>query len=99
MAMTPAQFVVFALASGLAVGAMFHWGLPPAAPRQVGQTLVVGVVGAVIGGLLAAVLQLHGGLVALLQVLGAGAAIYVVEHRLPAGREASAEGSGGTEGA
>jgi uncharacterized membrane protein YeaQ/YmgE (transglycosylase-associated protein family) len=80
--------ILMILVSGLAIGALARWIMPGPDPMSIGKTILLGIAGSIVGGLVAALLQvspiLHPFWVLLLEVGGALLVLWVVrsvKHR------------------
>src|SRR3974377_1528516 len=71
--------------SGLIIGGLARWIMPGPDPMSIGKTILLGIAGSLIGGLIAAVLRLspttHPVWVFLLEIGGALLVLAAVRHR------------------
>jgi uncharacterized membrane protein YeaQ/YmgE (transglycosylase-associated protein family) len=74
-------FIISLLISGLIIGALGRLAIPGPNPMSIGMTILVGIVGSFIGGLIAYLIG--GGLFVafVLEVLAAAAIIYFMQRR------------------
>lgn len=66
---------------GLVVGALGRLALPGPNPMSIGMTILVGIGGAFVGGLVASVLGAGAGITLILQVAAAAGIVYLMERR------------------
>lgn len=74
-------FILLAVVSGLIVGALGRLALPGPDPMSIGMTILVGIGGSLIGGLVGRLLFGDGGL--LLSVAGAALLVWLMRRRRP----------------
>jgi uncharacterized membrane protein YeaQ/YmgE (transglycosylase-associated protein family) len=71
--------------SGLIIGGLARWIMPGPDPMSIGKTILLGIAGSFVGGLVAAILRLspstHPFWVFLLEVGGALLVLAIVKHR------------------
>ena len=71
--------------SGLIIGGLARWIMPGPDPMSIGKTILLGIAGSFVGGLVAAILRLspatHPFWVFLLEVGGALLLLWIVRHR------------------
>ncbi|MEW6153102.1 MAG: GlsB/YeaQ/YmgE family stress response membrane protein [Actinomycetota bacterium] len=66
---------------GLVVGALGRLALPGPNPMTIGMTILVGIGGAFVGGLVASLLGAEAGITLILQVAAAAGIVYLMERR------------------
>jgi uncharacterized membrane protein YeaQ/YmgE (transglycosylase-associated protein family) len=66
---------------GLVVGALGRLALPGPNPMTIGMTILVGIGGAFVGGLVASLLAAEAGITLILQVAAAAGIVYLMERR------------------
>ncbi len=74
-------FLISAVISGLIIGALGRLAVPGPNPMSIGTTILVGVAGAFIGGLIGYLLGAGAVLTFILEVLVAAAIIYFMQRR------------------
>ena len=74
-------FIISLLITGIIVGALGRLAIPGPNPMSIGMTILVGIGGAFLGGIVAALLGAPPLLVFILQVLGAAAIVYFMQRR------------------
>ncbi len=74
-------FVISMVISGAILGALGRLAIPGPNPMSIGLTILVGIGGAFLGGIVAALLGAGGVLVVILQVLGAAGIVYFMQRR------------------
>ena len=74
-------YLIILAASGLAVGALARLALPGADPMTLPETMLVGVAGSCVAGLIARLLFGWSGASILLSVLSATGIVYVIRRR------------------
>jgi|SRR5215469_7137245 len=76
--------ILMTLVGGLIVGGLARWIMPGPDPMSIGQTILLGIAGSIVGGLVAAVFRLspiaHPLWVFLLEVAGALFVLWLVKH-------------------
>jgi uncharacterized membrane protein YeaQ/YmgE (transglycosylase-associated protein family) len=76
--------VLMTLVGGLIVGGLARWIMPGPDPMSIGQTILLGIGGSILGGIVAAVFRLspvlHPGWIFLLEVAGALLVLWLVKH-------------------
>jgi uncharacterized membrane protein YeaQ/YmgE (transglycosylase-associated protein family) len=77
------MFVILSiLVSGLIIGALGRLAIPGPNPMSIGMTLLVGIGGSIIGGLIgAALFGSRSGLIIVLEVLAAAGIVYFLQRR------------------
>ena len=77
--------ILMILVSGLIIGGLARWIMPGPDPMSIGKTILLGIAGSFVGGLVAAILRLspatHPFWVFLLEVGGALLVLAIVRHR------------------
>jgi uncharacterized protein (TIGR03382 family) len=76
-------FIFFLLISGLIVGALGRLAIPGPDPMGIGMTILVGIGGSLIGGLIGAVIFGRGGPGFILAVGGAALLVWLLRRRRP----------------
>jgi uncharacterized membrane protein YeaQ/YmgE (transglycosylase-associated protein family) len=74
-------FLISAVISGLIIGALGRLAVPGPNPMSIGMTILVGVAGAFIGGLIGYLLGAGGFITFILEVLVAAGIIYFMQRR------------------
>ena len=74
-------FVIWTAIVGLIIGALARLAVPGPNPMSIGVTVLVGVGGALLGGLVGQLLRAGSGLVIILQILAAAAIVYFMQRR------------------
>lgn len=74
-------FIISAVITGLIFGALGRLAVPGPNPMTIGMTIVVGIGGALLGGIVAALLGAGPLFVFILQVLGAALIVYLMQRR------------------
>jgi uncharacterized membrane protein YeaQ/YmgE (transglycosylase-associated protein family) len=74
-------FIVWTAITGLIVGALARLAVPGPNPMSIGMTILVGIAGAFIGGLVGQLLGAPAGLIIALQVLAGAAIVYFMQRR------------------
>ena len=83
--MTLLAYVLSLVVGGLIVGALGRFAIPGPNPMSIGMTILVGIGGSVLGGLVGALLfGRRGGGGLILAVLGAALIVWLLERRRPA---------------
>ena len=78
-------FIASMIVTGLLIGALGRLVIPGPNPMSIGVTILIGIGGAFIGGIIGALLNLPWLLVVLLEVAVAAAIVYFMQRR-PIGR-------------
>lgn len=78
-------FVVSLVISGLIIGALARLVIPGPNPMSIGMTILIGIGGAFIGGIVGALLSLPWGIVVILEIAAAAGIVYFLQRR-PIGR-------------
>ncbi len=81
---TPMDFIWFIIStiiSGLIIGALGRLAVPGPNPMSIGQTILIGIAGAFIGGLIAFLIGAPVGIAFILEILAAAAIIYFMQRR------------------
>ncbi|MGI9021866.1 MAG: GlsB/YeaQ/YmgE family stress response membrane protein [Acidimicrobiales bacterium] len=76
-------FIISVVISGLIIGALGRLAIPGPNPMSIGLTILVGVGGSFIGGLIAALLGAGPLLTIIAQVLCAAGIVYLMQRRTP----------------
>jgi uncharacterized membrane protein YeaQ/YmgE (transglycosylase-associated protein family) len=74
-------FIISTLISGLIIGALGRLAVPGPNPMSIGTTILVGIGGAFLGGLVAFLVGASVGIAFILEVLAAAAIIYFMQRR------------------
>ena len=74
-------FIISTIISGLIIGALGRLAVPGPNPMSIGQTILVGIGGAFLGGLVAYLLGAGYALTFILEILAAAAIIYFMQRR------------------
>ncbi len=74
-------FIISTLISGLIIGALGRLAVPGPNPMSIGTTILVGIGGAFIGGLIAFLIGAPVGIALILEILAAAAIIYFMQRR------------------
>lgn len=74
-------FIISTLISGLIIGALGRLAVPGPNPMSVGTTILVGIGGAFLGGLVALLIGAPVGIAFILEILAAAAIIYFMQRR------------------
>lgn len=74
-------FIVSLVITGIVFGALGRLAVPGPNPMSIGMTILVGVGGAFLGGIVGALLGAPPLVVFLLEVLGAAAIVYAIQRR------------------
>ena len=76
--------ILMILVSGLIIGGLARWIMPGPDPMSIGQTILLGIGGSILGGVVASVFRLspvlHPGWIFLLEVVGALLVLWLVKH-------------------
>jgi len=77
-------FILMVLVSGLIIGGLARWIMPGPDPMSIGKTILLGIAGSIVGGLIATLLRLsptlHPFWIFLLEVGGALLVLWVVKR-------------------
>jgi uncharacterized membrane protein YeaQ/YmgE (transglycosylase-associated protein family) len=74
-------FIISTVISGLIIGALGRLAVPGPNPMSIGMTILVGIVGAFVGGLIAYLIGAGLAIAFILEVLAAAAIIYFMQRR------------------
>ncbi len=74
-------FIISLVITGAIFGALGRLAIPGPNPMSIGMTILVGIGGAFLGGLVAILLGASGILVIILQALGAALIVYLMQRR------------------
>ncbi|MDQ3978663.1 MAG: GlsB/YeaQ/YmgE family stress response membrane protein [Actinomycetota bacterium] len=74
-------FIISTIISGLIIGALGRLAVPGPNPMSIGQTILIGIAGAFIGGLIAFLIGAPVGIAFILEILAAAAIIYFMQRR------------------
>jgi uncharacterized membrane protein YeaQ/YmgE (transglycosylase-associated protein family) len=74
-------FIISLVITGALFGALGRLAVPGPNPMSIGMTILVGIGGAFVGGLVAALLGAPPLLVIILQILGAAGIVYLMQRR------------------
>jgi uncharacterized membrane protein YeaQ/YmgE (transglycosylase-associated protein family) len=74
-------FIISTIISGLIIGALGRLAVPGPNPMSIGMTILVGIAGAFIGGLIAYLIGAGIAIAFILEVLAAAAIIYFMQRR------------------
>jgi uncharacterized membrane protein YeaQ/YmgE (transglycosylase-associated protein family) len=74
-------WLISLLITGLVVGALGRLAIPGPNPMSIGQTILVGIGGAFLGGLVGYLLGAGPALVFILEVLGAAGIVWFIQRR------------------
>jgi uncharacterized membrane protein YeaQ/YmgE (transglycosylase-associated protein family) len=74
-------FIVSLVITGIVFGALGRLAVPGPNPMSIGMTILVGIGGAFLGGLVGALLGAPPFVVFLLEILGAAAIVYLMQRR------------------
>ena len=74
-------FIISLIITGAIFGALGRLAIPGPNPMSIGMTILVGIGGAFIGGIVGALLGAGGLLVIILEVLGAALIVYLRQRR------------------
>jgi uncharacterized membrane protein YeaQ/YmgE (transglycosylase-associated protein family) len=75
--------IISLVISGAIFGALGRLAIPGPNPMSIGMTILVGIGGAFLGGLIGALLGAPPFVVFLLEILGAAAIVYLMQRRSP----------------
>ena len=76
-------FIISLVITGIIFGALGRLAVPGANPMSIGMTILVGIGGAFLGGIVAALLGAPPLFVFILQALGAALIVYLMQRRRP----------------
>jgi len=74
-------FIISLVITGAIFGALGRLAIPGPNPMSIGMTILVGIGGAFIGGLVGTLLGLPAVLIFILEVLGAAGIVYLMQRR------------------
>ena len=74
-------FIISLIITGAIFGALGRLAIPGPNPMSIGMTILVGIGGAFIGGIVGALIGAGGLLVIILEVLGAALIVYLMQRR------------------
>ena len=74
-------FIISLLITGIIFGALGRIAIPGPNPMSIGMTILVGIGGAFLGGIVAYLLGANGLIVFILQALGAALIVYLMQRR------------------
>ena len=74
-------FIISLLLTGIIFGALGRLAIPGPNPMSIGLTILVGIGGAFLGGIVAYLLGANGVIVFILQALGAALIVYLMQRR------------------
>ena len=74
-------FIIGLIITGAIFGALGRLAIPGPNPMSIGMTILVGIGGAFLGGLVAVLLGASGIVVIILQALGAALIVYLMQRR------------------
>ena len=74
-------FIIGLLLTGIIFGALGRLAIPGPNPMSIGMTILVGIGGAFLGGIVAYLLGANGAIVFILQALGAALIVYLMQRR------------------
>ena len=74
-------FIISTIISGLIIGALGRLAVPGPNPMSIGTTILIGIAGAFIGGLIAFALGLPVGIAFILEILSAAGIVYFMQRR------------------
>ena len=77
-------FILSLVITGIIFGALGRLAVPGPNPMSIGMTILVGIGGAFLGGIVGALLGAPPLLVFMLEILGAAAIVYFMQRRRPA---------------
>ena len=76
-------FIISLVITGIVFGALGRLAIPGPNPMSIGMTILVGIGGAFLGGIVGALLSAPPLLVFILEVLGAAGIVYLMQRRGP----------------
>ena len=74
-------FIISLIITGAIFGALGRLSIPGPNPMSIGMTILVGIGGAFLGGLVAALLGASGIVIIILQALGAALIVFLMQRR------------------
>jgi uncharacterized membrane protein YeaQ/YmgE (transglycosylase-associated protein family) len=74
-------FIISLIITGAIFGALGRLAIPGPNPMSIGMTILVGIGGAFLGGIVGALIGAGGLLVIILEVLGAALIVYLMQRR------------------
>ena len=74
-------FIIMTIINGLIIGALGRLAIPGPNPMSIGQTILVGIGGAFLGGIVAYLLGAGYLLTLILEILAAAAIVYFIQRR------------------
>jgi uncharacterized membrane protein YeaQ/YmgE (transglycosylase-associated protein family) len=74
-------FIITLLVTGIVFGALGRLAIPGPNPMSIGMTILVGIGGAFLGGIVAYLLGANGIIVFILQALGAALIVFLMQRR------------------
>ncbi len=74
-------FIISLIITGAIFGALGRLAIPGPNPMSIGMTILVGIGGAFLGGLVAALLGASGIVIIILQALGAALIVFLMQRR------------------
>ena len=74
-------FIISTIISGLIIGALGRLAIPGPNPMTIGMTILVGIGGAFVGGLIAFIIGAGPGIAFILEVLAAAGIVYLMQRR------------------
>ena len=74
-------FIISTIISGLIIGALGRLAVPGPNPMSIGQTILVGIAGAFLGGLIAFLIGAPIAIALILEILAAAAITYFMQRR------------------
>lgn len=74
-------FIISLVITGAILGALGRLAIPGPNPMSIGMTILVGIGGAFIGGIIGALIGAGAALVFILEVLGAALIVYLMQRR------------------
>ncbi len=74
-------FLVSLLIVGAVFGFLGRLAIPGPNPMSIGMTILVGIAGSFVGGLVGSLLGASGAIIFVLEVLGAAAIVYLMQRR------------------
>ena len=74
-------FIISLIITGAILGALGRLAIPGPNPMSIGMTILVGIGGAFIGGIIGALIGAGAALVFILEVLGAALIVYLMQRR------------------
>ena len=74
-------FIISLIITGAIFGALGRLAIPGPNPMSIGMTILVGIGGAFLGGLVAALLGASGIVIIILQALGAALIVFLLQRR------------------